>query len=233
MSLTPFQFESKIVRTIDVNGEIAFSLSDSLKAIDSNTGVDKAEKSIIEGLGDEWVIKRPILDSLGRVQEMTFVFEAGLTFIISRSRTEVGKRFNRWLHTEVLPSIRKTGQYNIKQERKRIEPQEAIVLTEKVVNFKGEIPEAMRQVLMDNLADALLTQKLESTQPRLIGVAQRAEELGYPVDHHNRSHLGKFVKSQGLKPQQEQRLCNGQLRKINLYEQNNELDTAIANYFER
>lgn len=114
MEQLTFSFENNQVRTIYVEDKIAFSLSDSLKAIDSNTGVDKAEKTIVEGLGDEWVIKRPIIDNLGREQLMTFVFEAGLTYIISRSRTELGKKFNRWLHTEVLPSIRKTGSYQLK-----------------------------------------------------------------------------------------------------------------------
>ena len=58
----------------EIDREIAFSLSDALKSINSNTGVDKAEKTIIEGLGKEWVIKRSIIDVLNREQIMTFWF---------------------------------------------------------------------------------------------------------------------------------------------------------------
>lgn len=67
------------------------------------------------------------------------------------------------------------------------------------------------------------------------GVAERAEQLGYSAAWvlNNRSQMGKFVKR--LVPEcdrrQEERLCNGIQRKINLYRVSESLDSAIYEYF--
>lgn len=68
------------------------------------------------------------------------------------------------------------------------------------------------------------------------GVAERAEQLGYPVGWvtENRSQLGKAVKR--LIPEsdrrQDFRYCNGTQRYVNLYRVTESLDAAIRNYFE-
>jgi hypothetical protein len=72
-----------------------------------------------------------------------------------------------------------------------------------------------------------------SDQPRWLGVAERAEELGYSpylVSKH-RSQLGKYVAKQGLESTQEKRLCQGTMRPIYLYPVTDELDAAIRAYF--
>lgn len=51
-------------------------------------------------------------DTLGGNQEMQTVSEAGLYLLIFRSRKPEAKDFKRWVTHEVLPSIRKTGQYS-------------------------------------------------------------------------------------------------------------------------
>lgn len=67
-----------------------------------------------------------------------------------------------------------------------------------------------------------------------VGVAERAEELGYPVALvvKYRSQLGKFVKASGLMHREEKRLCNGTERTINLYQVCEELDCAISEYLD-
>lgn len=95
---------------------------------------------------------------------------------------------------------------------------------------------ALIQLLQDNLGDELATKLDKSTiaptTKRLVGVAQRAEELGLPVTLKNRSALGKFVKTEGLVGTTESRLCNGTLRPICVYEQSEILDFAIRKFFE-
>ena len=100
-------------------------------------------------------------------------------------------------------------------------------------SLKGEMPAAIIQLLLDKLGDELCGQKqLPSDQHRLVGCAQKAEELGFKVTEKNRGSLGKFVKSQGLKSiPQEERLVNGQLRKVNMYEDCVELEEAISAFF--
>ena len=65
-----------------------------------------------------------IMDTPGGQQRQTIVSEPGLYRLILKSRKPEAKAFKRWLIHDVLPSIRKTGQYilspeSIAQHRKR------------------------------------------------------------------------------------------------------------------
>lgn len=60
-------------------------------------------------LEDDVISNHPIQDSLGRTQMATFVNEDGLYDVILDSRKPEAKRFRKWITSEVLPSIRKTG----------------------------------------------------------------------------------------------------------------------------
>ncbi|MDY6941228.1 MAG: hypothetical protein SWY16_26675 [Cyanobacteriota bacterium] len=71
------------------------------------------EVSVREDLGDGYVNYVPIVDSLGRTQEALLLSEPALTMIVARSRTKLGKRMNLWIHAEVLPTIRKNGEYRV------------------------------------------------------------------------------------------------------------------------
>jgi hypothetical protein len=70
----------------------------------------------------------------------------------------------------------------------------------------------------------------------LKGVAELAEDLGYPVAQivANRSRLGKWVKqSVALDPVKEKRLVNGTFREVNLYPINHpQVIEAIASFFQ-
>lgn len=115
MNIVPFNFESNQVRTLtDESGNAWFVLRDVLEASNSSTRPADAKAVLIEGLGDEVVSNYPILDSIGRTQEVTIVTESAVTYLIAQSRTEAGKKLNKWIHCEVIPSIRKTGGYAIK-----------------------------------------------------------------------------------------------------------------------
>ncbi|WP_051617557.1 phage antirepressor KilAC domain-containing protein [Prevotella sp. HUN102] len=50
-------------------------------------------------------------DSLGRTQQALFVNEDGLYDVILDSRKPEARQFRKWVTSEVLPSIRKTGGY--------------------------------------------------------------------------------------------------------------------------
>jgi len=110
-NLAVFEFEGKSVRVVEIDGEPWFVASDVLAAIGSQTKVTELKALIIEDLGDGFVTTVPISDSLGRKQHTLVLSEPGLTLFVSRSRTSLGKAMNRWIHTEVLPTLRKTGTY--------------------------------------------------------------------------------------------------------------------------
>ena len=54
-----------------------------------------------------------VIDSLGREQEATFINEQNLYKVIMRSDKPQAEPFQDWVCGEVLPSIRKTGQYSL------------------------------------------------------------------------------------------------------------------------
>lgn len=108
--ILPFVFEASQVRVVTIEGEPFFVCSDILDAIESSTTVTAVRSLIEEDLGKEFVTNHP-LDTIGGLQQVTLLSEAALTFFVSRSRTELGKRLNVWIHKEVLPQIRKTGGY--------------------------------------------------------------------------------------------------------------------------
>lgn len=54
-----------------------------------------------------------ILNTLGGPQEFMLVSESGLYALIFKSRKPEAKRFRKWVTSEVLPSLRKTGAYQM------------------------------------------------------------------------------------------------------------------------
>lgn len=50
------------------------------------------------------------------VQEMTIINESGLYSLVLSSKLPSAKKFRRWVTAEVLPSIRKTGGYNLPKD---------------------------------------------------------------------------------------------------------------------
>lgn len=113
-NLSVFSFNSKQVRTATDSRDrsVWFVLKDVLEAMGSATTTSNAKASIHEVFGGGCSNDYPIIDSLGRTQTATIINEPAVTFLVSRSNTETGKKLNRWIHAEVIPSIRQTGGYS-------------------------------------------------------------------------------------------------------------------------
>jgi prophage antirepressor-like protein len=93
------------VRTAGTSDNPLFCLADVCKALELRQG------DVRQRLTDGVVSTQPILDSLGREQVANFVNEDGLYDVILDSRKPEAKQFRKWVTSEVLPSIRKTGGY--------------------------------------------------------------------------------------------------------------------------
>lgn len=95
------------IRTTGTADNPMFCLSDICKilALDSS--------QVMKRLEDGVVSIHPIQDSLGRTQQANFVNEDGLYDVILDSRKPEARAFRKWVTSEVLPSIRKTGGYII------------------------------------------------------------------------------------------------------------------------
>jgi prophage antirepressor-like protein len=53
------------------------------------------------------------VDTPGGPQEVTIITESGLWSLVLTSRKPEAKRFKKWITSEVIPAIRKTGGYMV------------------------------------------------------------------------------------------------------------------------
>ena len=82
-------------------------------------GYERATKAIQDHVDFEDKGEVPIQDSIGRMQKTPIISESGLYSLILSSKLPSAKKFKRWVTSEVLPAIRKTGGY-VDQSRNRI-----------------------------------------------------------------------------------------------------------------
>lgn len=96
------------VRSLNIGGEPWFvgkdvadilGYTNSRKAI--NDHVDNEDKGVTK------------CDTLGGKQDLTIINESGLYSLILSSKLPTAKSFKRWVTSEVLPAIRKTGTYSM------------------------------------------------------------------------------------------------------------------------
>lgn len=120
-----FNFEGQQVRTLSTNYETWFVGKDVAEIL----GYKKARNAIAQHVDDEDKKEAPIQGTPGGTQSMTIINESGLYSLILSSKMPNAKRFKHWVTSEVLPSIRKTGSYQVPQT-----PEEQLKLTMQVTN---------------------------------------------------------------------------------------------------
>lgn len=106
--LTVFKFEgTREVRTVIKDGEPWFVAKDICDIL----GIQNTSDAVRNLDDDELVSEKAI--SGGQVREMLCVSESGLYALVMRSNKPQAKAFRKWVTSEVLPAIRKTGQYTV------------------------------------------------------------------------------------------------------------------------
>ena len=95
-------------RVIDRDGEPWFVLSEVCAELDIANVSDAASR-----LDDDEKDNLGITDVIGRERLTIIINESGLYSLILRSRKPDAKRFKKWITSNVLPSIRKTGAYGV------------------------------------------------------------------------------------------------------------------------
>lgn len=102
-----FSFEQLAVRVIANGDNPLFVAKDVCTAL----GISKYRDVVAKLDEDERV--STIVDTLGGKQEMITVTESGLYALVFKSDKPEAKRFRKWVTSEVIPSIRKTGTYGV------------------------------------------------------------------------------------------------------------------------
>lgn len=104
--IIPFGFESHSIRAMLMDGNPWFVAKDVAEALGYKDTVN-AIKQHCRGV----VFRHPIVDSLGRTQDVRIINEPDTYRLIVGSNLPEAERFERWLFEDVLPSIRRTGSY--------------------------------------------------------------------------------------------------------------------------
>ncbi len=107
-----FEFESQEVKTTVIDEEAWFVGSDVAKIL----GYSNSRKALIDHV-DEEDKKRGVTIhyTLGGDQKPTLINESGVYSLVMSSKLPNAKKFKRWVTSEVLPSIRKTGGYQLEK----------------------------------------------------------------------------------------------------------------------
>lgn len=101
------------VRTVMINGEPWFAASDIAKPLGYRMASDLTRRIDDEDKGTH------LMSTPSGEQNMIILNESGLYSAILGSKLESAKRFKRWVTSEVLPALRKTGTYEMPKKNKQ------------------------------------------------------------------------------------------------------------------
>lgn len=100
--LKVWNYNNSEVRTVNINNEPWWVLADVCKVLELSNATKVAQR-LEEDERSNF--------KLGRQGEATIINESGLYSVILRSDKPQAKPFRKWVTSEILPSIRKTGMY--------------------------------------------------------------------------------------------------------------------------
>lgn len=166
------------IRTVTIDNEPWFVGKDVAEALgyaEPRSAVSKKVEECDRGVAE--------METPSGKQKMTTINESGLYALIFGSKLESAKRFKHWVTSEVLPSIRKTGGYDMKQPQgkellalavleaqKTIEEQTAQIEEMKPHAILGQaITTANTSILVGDLAKILRQNGVNIGAQRLFG----------------------------------------------------------------
>lgn len=166
------------IRTVTIDNEPWFVGKDVAEALgyaEPRSAVSKKVEECDRGVAE--------METPSGKQKMTTINESGLYALIFGSKLESAKRFKYWVTSEVLPSIRKTGGYDMKQPQgkellalavleaqKTIEEQTAQIEEMKPHAILGQaITTANTSILVGDLAKILRQNGVDIGAQRLFG----------------------------------------------------------------
>ena len=106
------------IRTCEVKGETYFVGKDVASAL----GYKNTKDALIRHVDVEDKEGSGITTPSG-IQQMIIINESGLYSLILSSKLESARRFKRWVTAEVLPQIRRNGQYELERQNEQLSKQ--------------------------------------------------------------------------------------------------------------
>ena len=191
------------IRTVELDGEPWLVGKDVAEAL----GYTNPRKALIDHVDDEdkGVTK---CYTPGGDQDMTIINESGLYSLVLSSKLPTARKFRRWVTSEVLPSIRKTGGYTAKPmtsyqqmmaetRRRNAQIQEARIYTELAKRYKGTTYEQVLNAHATRSLSGEYLLPLPEAGERLMSAGEVGAKLGI-----SSNLVGKLANKHGLKTDQ-------------------------------
>lgn len=211
-----FNFENHEVRSLLLNNEPWFVGKDVADVL----GYSNSRKAMADHVDDE---DKEVLTSRNVTLEnipnrgITVVNESGLYSLILSSKLPSAKKFKRWVTSEVLPALRKTGQYQVKElsgselmARALIEAQNVLAAKDKVIEemkpkvvFADAVATSHTSILVGELAKILKQNGIDMGQKRLFawlrekGYLIKRQGTDYNMPTQKAMELGLFEIKEG------------------------------------
>lgn len=130
------------IRTVTINNEPWFVGKDVTDIL----GYTNSSKALADHVDEEDKLNNESLSSLGQ-RGGWLINESGLYSLILLSKMPNAKKFKHWVTSEVLPSLRKTGSY----EMKNYSPEMKAILMhdEKIVKIDGRVTDLENNMVID------------------------------------------------------------------------------------
>ena len=188
------------IRSVEIKGEAWLVGTDVAQALGYDKPTDAVRKRV--DAEDRGVSK---METPSGKQEMTIINESGLYSLVLGSKLPGAKKFKRWVTSEVLPAIRKTGRYEAKPmtdyqqmmadtRRRNARVQSARILTQLAKQYQGTTYE---QVLNAH-ATKELTGEYLLPLPKLEAKTYSAEDIGNMLGVSS-NKVGRLANANGLK----------------------------------
>ena len=209
-----FNFENHEVRSLLVDDEPWFVGKDVAEILSySNT-----RKALTDHVDDEDKMDGvTIRDSIGRNQKPVLINESGLYSLVLSSKLPSAKKFKRWVTSEVLPALRKTGQYQVKElsgqelmAKALIEAQSVLAAKDKQIEqmkpkvvFADAVATSHTSILVGELAKILKQNGIDMGQKRLFawlrekGYLIKRQGTDYNMPTQKAMELGLFEIKEG------------------------------------
>lgn len=192
-----FDYNSNKVRTMQRGGEPWFVLKDVCQVL----GMDTSKLKQVSDRLDADEKGRCQIPTPGGAQETWIINESGLYNVILRSDKPEAKPFRKWVTSEVLPTIRKTGSYSVKQmteyQKRTLAVQTARILRETAKGYQG--------TTYGQIIDAYVTKELTGEfllpLPKLEEKTYSATDIGKMFGVSARK-IGDLAKTNGLKTEE-------------------------------
>lgn len=209
-----FNFENHEVRSLLLNNEPWFVGKDVAEILSySNTRKALTDHVDTEDKMDGVTIR----DSIGRNQKPVLINESGLYSLVLSSKLPSAKKFKRWVTSEVLPALRKTGQYQVKElsgselmAKALIEAQNVLAAKDKVIEqmkpkvvFADAVATSHTSILVGELAKILKQNGIDMGQKRLFawlrekGYLIKRQGTDYNMPTQKAMELGLFEIKEG------------------------------------